>query len=212
MTTGLRTMGPDDVERASAEGAVLLDFRDLEDFAASRIPGAVFIGFNARSVPRHVPAVAPPGSRVVLIGDGDRVGQIHAWLESAGGYVVLGWMVGGMESWTAAGKSVEPLRSLAVEELHRRWSEDQESFELIDVREPFEWNLGTIEGSRLVSLGGLLEKMGELATDRELIFICEQGVRSATAAALFSGRGFQKTANVAEGFGAWFDAGFPVIE
>ena len=103
MTTELRTMGPDDVERASAGGAVLLDFRDLEDVAASRIPGAVFIDFNARSVPRHVPAVAPPGSRVVLIGDEDRVVQIHAWFESAGGYEVLGWMEGGMGSWTAAG-------------------------------------------------------------------------------------------------------------
>ena len=211
-TKRLKVMVAEEVAQASVEGAVLLDFRDLEDFAASRIPGAVFICFNARSVPKHVSTVALPGSSIVLIGNRDRVEKIQAWFESVDSYNVIGWFEGDMGTWTAAGKSIESLRSLSVEGLHQRWYDDRKSFELIDVREPFEWNLGTIEGSRLVSLGDVHETMDVLKRDQELIFICEQGVRSATAATLFSRQGFQNTANVAKGFGAWFDAGFPIVE
>lgn len=211
-TKGLQIMTPEEIDQAFAKGAVLLDFRDLEDFTASRIPGATFICFNARSVPKHVPAVVSAGASIVLIGDRDRVEKIQAWFESVGCYNVIGWLEEGMEAWVTAGKPVESLRSLTVEDLHRRWCEDRKSFELIDVRESFEWNLGTIEGSRLISLGDISEALNDLQRDQELIFICEQGVRSATAATLFSSQGFENTANVAKGFGAWFDAGFPVVE
>ena len=94
----------------------------------------------------------------------------------------------------------------------RTQGENRAAFELVDVREPFEWGLGVIEGARLVSLGDLLGRIGEFYKDRDLVFICEQGLRSATAAALFAGRGYARASSVAEGFGAWFKAGHPVVE
>ena len=212
MSEGLRPLDPDEVSEAAARGAVLLDFRDLGPYCEARIPGAIFIAFSARSIPKHVPAVAPAPSRVVLIGEEDRVRQAGGWLESGGGYDVLGRLAGGMAAWAAAGKPVEPLGRISVGALHERWSENRAAFELVDVREPFEWGLGVIEGARLVSLGDLLGRIGEFSKDRDLVFICEQGLRSATAAALFAGRGYARASSVAEGFGAWFKAGHPVVE
>jgi glyoxylase-like metal-dependent hydrolase (beta-lactamase superfamily II)/rhodanese-related sulfurtransferase len=85
---------------------------------------------------------------------------------------------------------------------------------LLDVREPDEFNgeLGHIPGSMLVPLKQLSSRAAELDAfkDRDIIVICRAGVRSATAAALLTGLGFEHVANLKGGMLDWADAQLPV--
>lgn len=74
---------------------------------------------------------------------------------------------------------------------------------LLDVRDPWEYDLVHLEGSRLVPLAELPERLAELPRDRGLVTICHHGVRSATAAALLRRAGFGRVRSLAGGVDAW---------
>jgi glyoxylase-like metal-dependent hydrolase (beta-lactamase superfamily II)/rhodanese-related sulfurtransferase len=85
---------------------------------------------------------------------------------------------------------------------------------LLDVREPDEYRgeLGHVPGSVLIPLRELPARTGELAEwrDRDVIVICRAGVRSATAAAILTGLGFEHVWNLKGGMLDWTDARLPV--
>jgi molybdopterin/thiamine biosynthesis adenylyltransferase/rhodanese-related sulfurtransferase len=76
-------------------------------------------------------------------------------------------------------------------------------FDLIDVREPQEWEIGRIPGARLIPLGDLPKRIHELDSSREIYLQCKVGGRSAKAAKFLYDSGFRKIKNVAGGIDAW---------
>lgn len=78
-----------------------------------------------------------------------------------------------------------------------------DALELLDVREPHEWELGRIEGARLQPLAGLAEALATLATERELVVYCRSGVRSARAVRLLHEAGFRRAVSLAGGILRW---------
>jgi sulfur dioxygenase len=85
---------------------------------------------------------------------------------------------------------------------------------LVDVREEDEYRgeLGHIAGARLIPLKTLPERTSELehAKGFDIVAICRVGVRSATAAAILTGLGFEKVCNLKGGMLEWNDAQLPV--
>ena len=85
---------------------------------------------------------------------------------------------------------------------------------LVDVREQDEYSgeLGHIAGARLIPLKELPERTGELgdAKASDIVAICRVGVRSATAAAILTGLGFEHVWNLKGGMIEWKDAQLPV--
>ena len=85
---------------------------------------------------------------------------------------------------------------------------------LIDVREEAEYRgeLGHIAGAQLIPLKELPERTGELANakSRNIVAICRVGVRSATAAAILTGLGFEHVWNLKGGMIEWKDEQLPV--
>ena len=73
---------------------------------------------------------------------------------------------------------------------------------LVDVREPWEWEIARIEGSRLVPLGELASRLGELDPKSSLVTLCHKGARSLMAQELLQGAGFQAR-SLAGGIDAW---------
>ena len=92
---------------------------------------------------------------------------------------------------------------LTPNELAQRLA-DQDDFALIDVREPYEWEIGRIPGARLIPLGTLRHAMGSLDTAREVVVYCRSGVRSADAARLLRAAGF-RALNLTGGILRWSD-------
>jgi sulfur-carrier protein adenylyltransferase/sulfurtransferase len=76
-------------------------------------------------------------------------------------------------------------------------------FDLIDVREPQEYEVGKISGSKLIPLGDLPQRLHELDSAREIVVHCKMGGRSARACKILYDAGFRKLKNVAGGIDAW---------
>jgi glyoxylase-like metal-dependent hydrolase (beta-lactamase superfamily II)/rhodanese-related sulfurtransferase len=90
--------------------------------------------------------------------------------------------------------------------------ENAAHIQIIDVREPDEYNgsLGRIRGAKLIPLGTLAGRAGELARDRPVVAVCRSGARSAQASVLLQRAGFTSVANLAGGMLRWRTEGHPV--
>jgi rhodanese-related sulfurtransferase len=74
---------------------------------------------------------------------------------------------------------------------------------LVDVREPEEYELARIEGARLLPLSLFNEWATTLDPERETVFLCHHGVRSAQVCAFLSRQGLDKIYNLAGGIDRW---------
>ena len=77
--------------------------------------------------------------------------------------------------------------------------------QIVDVREPDEFTgpLGHIRGAKLIPLGELPERAGELARERPIVAVCRAGSRSAQATSILQKAGFGEVANLAGGMLRW---------
>ena len=86
----------------------------------------------------------------------------------------------------------------------RSWlSKNDGPIELLDVREPWEFEVCRISGSRLIPLGQLAGRLDELQRTRPTVVICHHGVRSLRAAAFLEHCGFGDVINLSGGVDAW---------
>jgi adenylyltransferase/sulfurtransferase len=87
---------------------------------------------------------------------------------------------------------------------------------LLDVREPWEWavsNLGE-RGARLIPLGELEDRLGEIPANRPVVVYCRTGQRSWDAAQLMRRAGRERVSNLRGGIVAWareIEPGLPVV-
>jgi molybdopterin/thiamine biosynthesis adenylyltransferase/rhodanese-related sulfurtransferase len=86
-----------------------------------------------------------------------------------------------------------------------------EQLEIIDVREPYEWELGHIPGARLVPLGNIAEEIPRLDKRREVILYCKVGGRSMRAAQQLADAGVSDVRNLAGGILRWIDEVDPTM-
>lgn len=91
---------------------------------------------------------------------------------------------------------------LTPRELAARWQVGDRPL-LLDVREPFEWARGHLEGAVHIPLGQLPARLGELDPASEWVVYCAVGGRSAHAAQFLRQRGFQRVLNLDGGIIAW---------
>ena len=102
------------------------------------------------------------------------------------------------------GESTVTIPEMTVFELKAKMDR-KENFVLLDVREPFEYEAAKIPGSRLIPLGELEQRLGELESfkDKEIVAHCKMGGRSLKAAELLRRSGFKKVWNVVGGITEW---------
>ena len=74
---------------------------------------------------------------------------------------------------------------------------------IVDVREPHEFEISRIGGSRLIPLGQIPERMHELSSADEIILHCKAGLRSAKALAILRQAGFSRLKNLTGGIDRW---------
>jgi len=74
---------------------------------------------------------------------------------------------------------------------------------LLDVREPFEWEIARIAGATHLPLGELAVRVGELDGHREVVTYCHRGVRSLRAAEILRAAGFARVRSLRGGIDAW---------
>ena len=93
----------------------------------------------------------------------------------------------------------------------KKMMDAKQPFVLIDVREPHEFQICRIPGSRLIPLGEVPKRMHELDSAQEIVVHCRSGQRSASAVELLRKAGFRKVHNLKGGILAWSDQVDPSV-
>ncbi len=95
------------------------------------------------------------------------------------------------------------MNEITVQELKEKM-DNGDSFFLLDVREPFEYNISNINGE-LLPIDQLPDRIEELEDKKniEIVVMCRSGNRSAKACELLSGHGFSDVKNLKGGINAW---------
>ena len=86
-----------------------------------------------------------------------------------------------------------------------------DDLDLVDVREPHEWQIARIAGARLVPLASLDDELGGMDPDREVVLYCRGGARSATAARRLLDAGFGRVWSLAGGITRWSEEVDPSV-
>jgi adenylyltransferase/sulfurtransferase len=98
----------------------------------------------------------------------------------------------------------EAIREIQPSQLAQR-IERGEKLEIIDVREPYEWQIGHIPGARLVPLSQIPDEIPRLDKRRETILYCKAGARSMRAAQQLANAGVTDVRNLTGGILRWID-------
>ena len=108
------------------------------------------------------------------------------------------------EQFCGARRDEKAIPRMSAHELKQKM-DAREPFELIDVRETYEYEIARIDGARLIPLGEIAERADELPRDRPIVVHCHSGRRSAEAVRLLQQRGFGNIYNLEGGIDAWSD-------
>src|SRR5476651_2821066 len=93
------------------------------------------------------------------------------------------------------------MKEISVQELKEK-IDNGEDFQLIDVREDFEYETSNI-GGLLIPLGGILIETDKIEKDKPVVVMCRSGKRSAAAIMQLENQGFTNLYNLIGGITAW---------
>lgn len=95
----------------------------------------------------------------------------------------------------------------------KEWQDAGKNIDLIDVREPAEWEIVRIPGARLIPKGDIVsgDALAELPSDKQAVFYCKSGVRSAEALAAAKAAGLSNAVHVQGGVLSWVNQIDPAL-
>jgi adenylyltransferase/sulfurtransferase len=102
------------------------------------------------------------------------------------------------------------IAQMTVTELKRRLDAG-EDVQLIDVREPYEFQIAQI-GGKLIPQNEVPQRLSEIDRDREVVVHCRSGARSQRIAEFLAQNGYARVANLAGGILAWSDEIDPKVQ
>jgi glyoxylase-like metal-dependent hydrolase (beta-lactamase superfamily II)/rhodanese-related sulfurtransferase len=196
---------PDEFDARRSE-ALVVDVRSMEKYAEAHISGALSNPMR-ESYAVWLGWLVPADARLLFVlGDAPLERVIEESL-LVGYERFAGWLEGGMEAWTSAGKPIERTSLVGADEARKALLDGAVA---LDVREASEVNAGRIEGAIHVPLGELPARLDELPRGRPIVAYCGHGQRASSAISLLERAGFGPLLNLDGGFDAWREARLPV--
>lgn len=103
----------------------------------------------------------------------------------------------------------EPFKRISIDEAKKKI--DGGGIELVDVRQPHEWEKCHIKGAKLIPVDSVFDRMKEIDGNKEVIFYCAAGVRSALACEMAAAMGLTRIFNVEGGMESWKAKNYPFL-
>ena len=213
-------LSPAEVEARQKAGAVVLDVRPAEEFGAAHIPGSVNVPLDGQFATWAGTVLGLDAEIILLAGDDEQGAEARMRLARVGIENVIGKVEGGLAAWQGAGKPLARVQQMSVEELDRMLADPAADLQLVDVRQPGEWEAGHIENALHHKLDlvpspavdpGRAEPLDDIRRNAPVAVFCRTGYRSSVASSLLLRAGFENVMNVTGGFEAWQKANLPVV-
>jgi rhodanese-related sulfurtransferase len=106
--------------------------------------------------------------------------------------------------------NIYEMKEITVQELKEKMDAG-EDFQLVDVREDFEYEMSNL-GGELIPLSGIMIESGKIKKDKPVIVMCRSGKRSAAAIMQLEQQGFKDLYNLKGGILAWADEIDPELQ
>lgn len=95
------------------------------------------------------------------------------------------------------------MREFSAEQLKSYLDSCDEQPLLLDVRQPWEYDICNIENSVLIPMSQISSKASSLDLDRETVVICHHGIRSRSVGRYLEQNGFNNIINLSGGMAQW---------
>ena len=95
------------------------------------------------------------------------------------------------------------MREISARELKDWLDTAAEQPLLLDVREPWEFEIARLENAQLLPMRSIPGKLDELDRDRETVVICHHGIRSRQVCRFLESQGFSRMINLRGGVEEW---------
>ena len=201
----LPALSPDAVAKRADDGAILLDVRSKEAFAAAHVAGSLNVPL-ADQLATWAGWVVPADRPIVLIADDRNDARAASrQLHLVGFDEQVGFLAGGLPAWESAGRPTAGYPAIDARIFKTRVEADVTA--VLDVRTESEWNAGHIPGAVHVHAGLLNDRLDDVPRDKPLSVVCGSGYRGAIAVSVLRRAGFEDTANVLGGMAAYQAAG-----
>lgn len=194
-----------------AAGAIPLDLRAPAHFAVSHIRGAVFLQFGRQDMGDRAELYLPRTQPYVLLVEPVALGFVAEKLLTTAGFEVQGFLQGGLQAWTNAGRPIANVPTMSVHDLHQRLDAG-EALDLLDVREDFEYDWGHVGGAVNLPHGDVWPRAAEFDSTRAWYVLCNDQIRSCAAASMLARLGFAHVTLVLGGTAGWIEAGYPLVK
>ncbi|GGY55421.1 MBL fold hydrolase [Streptomyces omiyaensis] len=183
-------------------GAVVVDARDPQEFAAGHLRGAVNVPADGRFA-EQAGTVLDPGDRLVVIAPEGREEEVLTRLARVGLDRAEGHLAEPGAALEALAGEVAPASRVTAARLRDALAGDRPPL-VVDVRTCGERAAdGLIDAAVHIPLAELPHRAAELPADRPLVVHCAGGHRSSIAASLLRRRGFQDVSDILGGYAAW---------
>ncbi|WP_338539157.1 rhodanese-like domain-containing protein [Janibacter terrae] len=190
---------PAEVRAAMAGGAVVVDTRSPEDFAAGHLVGSLNVGLDGRFA-ETAGMVLDHGDEILVLAEPGRHEEAALRLARIGFDAVVGHVEGGPAVLAQLPDLVTSVERVEV----TQWDDVADGTLVLDVR-----NAGEREGDQVIPgavhipLAELARRHEDLPTDRPVLVHCAGGWRSSVAASLLRARGHDEVCDLVGGYAAW---------
>ena len=171
----------------------------------------MFIGLDGSFAPwvgALIPDLMQP---ILIIATEGREKEVVMRLARVGYDNALGYLDGGMQAWKAAGKEIDQIETIDVEELTKQYQKHPE-IQILDVRKPGEFEAEHIGSASNLPLDFLNDNMDKIDRETTYYMHCRSGYRSTIAASILKARGFERLINVQGAFDDISGSVIPTVE
>ncbi len=201
MERGLQAMNAEEFEAAANEtDAVMLDTRNDAVVWKGFIPNSINISLDGQFAPWVGALIPDVKQQLLIIAEPGREEESIMRLARVGYDNVIGYLKGGFDTWTNAGKEIDTVNRMTASEFAKEF--DKDNMIVIDVRKPGEYSAEHVEEALNIPLDYINENLAEFPKDRDFIIHCGGGYRSMTAATILKSRGWENFREVEGGYDA----------
>lgn len=182
-------------------GAMAIDGRNPEEFALGHLAGSINVGLNGRYA-EFAGSVIPSDVDIVLVVDTGFELEAKNRLARIGFDRVVGYLDKPLAAMALNPERVQRASRLTAPEFEARKA-DIEGLQLVDIRNPGEFALGTIPNADAIPVGQLPARISELDPELPTVVFCAGGYRSSVGASVLREAGFKDVSDIIGGYGAW---------
>ena len=198
---GKHALSPNAFEAAAEEtDAIVIDTRDPQLFAKAFIPNSVNIGIDGNFATWVGTLITDIKHKILLVTEEGREEEAITRLARVGYDFCIGYLEGGFNAWLNAGKQVDCIKSVTVNELADKMA--QNNIHIIDVRKKSEYDSEHILEAVNAPLDFMNDSMTKVNKNETAYIHCAGGYRSMIFISILKARGFNNLTDVKGGFKA----------